>query len=450
MMADNEGTRVLVVDDDDKLRNTSKNLLLKAGFVTDVAVDGIEGIEMVRTSDYDVVLLDFQMPELDGIETLKRMKQIRPEVIIIMMTAYASRDNADEAISFNAYHYVSKPFDLKRVIQLIDDAKQAKAAVEEVAISGAHLEVDGAPKVFDAEDPIRDAFFLVNEANRGDLPVVILGEPGTGRELFAEVLHKNSARKSKRFITFTCHGIDRNNLEVRLFGREGGGAEGRREIGALEQSSGGTLLVQDIPQAEPDFTKRLLEAITTGTFTRLDGNKSLKINTRLMVSLSLNMADDLEGEGPLGGWARLARPHRILLEPLRNRRHELPHIFATLLRRQATVQGKSIVGFTDEAIECLTNYDWPGNIREASNIIDNALLREQGEQITTASLPGLFTDVAPETKEETYQEAMVSFERNYFRQLLDEHQGDLEQVASHAHLTVEQLLEKLKQLKVDI
>jgi DNA-binding NtrC family response regulator len=108
------------------------------------------------------------------------------------------------------------------------------------------------------------------------------------------------------------------------------------------------------------------------------------------------------------------------------------------------------VGFTDEAIECLTNYDWPGNIREASNIIDNALLREQGEQITTASLPGLFTDVAPETKEETYQEAMVSFERNYFRQLLDEHQGDLEQVASHAHLTVEQLLEKLKQLKVDI
>jgi DNA-binding NtrC family response regulator len=445
-----EITQVLVVDDDDRLRNTSMNLLLKAGFETDVAVDGIEGLEKLKSKDYDVVLLDFQMPELDGIETLKRIKEFRPDAIVIMMTAYASRDNAEEAIALNAYHYVSKPFDLNRAIQLINDAKKAKAAIAEAAVAGAHLVVGGVPEVFDAADSVRNAFFLVNEVNRGDPPVVIVGEPGTGRNRFAEVLHINSVRKAKKLIHFSCRGVDAEQPEARLFGREGAGEGKRREIGALEQSSGGTVLVRDLHEAEPSFAQRLLESLRTGTFSRVDSDKVHKINTRLCLLLPPEADDALDGEGPMGSWARTVEPRRVLLPPLRERRQELPQVLNTLLQRHAEAQGKATEGFAEDALNRLVAYDWPGNLREADNVLDNALLREKGSLITLTSLPSHIAEIASDAEESSYQEAMEAFERNYFIKLMKEHGGDVETVADHANLTVEQLKNKLIELKVEV
>ncbi len=452
MIATNEVTRVLVVDDDDRLRNTSQNLLLRAGFETEVAVDGLEGIKLLQASDYDVVLLDFQMPELDGIQTLKRIKEFRPEVIVIMMTAYASRDNADEAIALNAYDYVSKPFDLNRVVQLISDAKEAKAAIAEVSINGPILWKEGAAQVFDTEDPERNNFFLVNEVNRGDPPAVIVGEYGTGRTRLAEVLHVNSVRKTRKLITVACRGVATKDLEARLFGTEGGPAGGRREIGALERSSGGTLLVQDLHEVEPDLAHRLLEAARTGHFTRADSDRVHTINTRLILILPAEAAGEFEGDGPLGRWAKAAGPRLLTLPPLRERRDELPGILTALLRRHAEAQGKDVAGFSEDALERLIGYDWPGNLREADNILDNAVMRERGQLVTTASLPAQLMEAAekPSATEATYQEALASFERTYFQQLMDEHGGDLEQVARQSHLTVEELKKKLRQLKVEV
>ena len=369
--------KILIADDLEGMRSLLSGILKKDGYKITVADDGLSAVELFRKELSDAVIMDIKMPGMDGIEAMKRMKEIAPTVPIILMTAHGDVSTAVHAVKSGAYDYVTKPFDNEKIVIILKNALSELKLKREV--NALRTDGKGEALLFElmgSSDEIKKVFNQVNRVAPTDFTVILYGETGSGKELIARAIHNQSSRRENKIVTIDCGALPETLLESELFGYEKGaftGAE-KRKVGYVELASGGTLFLDEIGNLSLQMQGKLLRAIEEKRIKRLGGKEDIEINARIIVAGNKKLGELVKiGEFREDLFHRL-NEFTIEIPALRNRRRDIIQLSKRFLNEINVELNKNVSGFSTSAIECLFNYKWPGNVRELKNVIRKAVL----------------------------------------------------------------------------
>ncbi len=381
--------RVLVVDDDAGLRMALRDVLISSkNYEVEEAFDGIDAIEKVKKQSFDLVILDVDMPRLSGLEALKQIKALNPETIVLIMTAFATIDNAVQAVKDGAYNYISKPISGDDLLQILDKAIEAHKLISNVAASAPVLMEQG-KKIIGNTAQMQKVFSIIERVSRVDTPTLIRGASGTGKEVVAKAIHFNSSRKDEKFIAVNCSAIPENLFESEFFGHEKGSFTGadQRKIGKFQFAEGGTLFLDEVGDLPLHMQVKLLRVLQEKVFTPVGSLREIQTNVRIIAATNRPLEEMIkQGTFREDLFYRL-NVIPIFLPPLSERRSDIPIMINMFVRKFNQVHGKKVTGVEPAALQVLTGYDWPGNIRELENVIEHAFVMENSQQITLGSLP---------------------------------------------------------------
>jgi two-component system response regulator HydG len=389
--------RVVVADDEAASRNALATLLRAEGFDVTLAEDGQVGLTRVQEIAPDVLVTDLQMPGIDGIELLRRARESQPDLIVILMTAFADVETAVRAMHEGAEHYLSKPLQADELLLVIRRALDRRKLRDEATELRVRLKEKLRFDSIVGSSPAMQAVFdVVEQVARTKATVLITGESGTGKELVAQAIHENGPRASAPFVKLHCAALAETLLESELFGHERGaftGAAGRRE-GRFKQADGGTLFLDEIGEISPSIQVKLLRFLQERTFERVGGNETVKVDVRIIAATNRDLAAECaSGKFREDLYYRL-NVVNVEMPPLRARPSDLLPLAAHFLRRFAKENGKAIDGFAEDAIERITGYRWPGNVRELENVIERSVVLCDGPKLTAKYLPAGVSAVA--------------------------------------------------------
>jgi two-component system response regulator HydG len=381
---------ILLVEDDRNVLLSYQEILKPSGYEVVTADSGEAAERILRTSSIDVVITDLKMPKIGGLDVLRIAKQVDPETIVILITAYPTVDTAVEAMKTGACDYVIKPFSVEQLRAAVKDSLEKRKTKEAYRLLKSHLRSSFA--VGGLVGQSRALLKLLDEIRKVvavSANVLILGESGVGKEPVARAIHENSARKGRPFVPLNCAAIPETLLEAELFGYERGaftGAQATKE-GLLEASTGGTLFLDEFCELSPALQAKLLRALEEGAVRRLGGRKPITFDVRFMASTNRDIREEIRlGRFRQDLFFRI-NVIEILVPPLRERREDVPLLVVYFLEECSKGSGKAVEGITPEAMERLTQYDWPGNVRELKNAMERALAYATGPFITVQDLP---------------------------------------------------------------
>ncbi len=422
-MSNDNGIRILIAEDEQKLAEILASYLAGRGHSVRVTSDGRQALEAMRAESFDVALLDIVMPELDGLEVMRQIREdpAPPEVIII--TGNGTIDNAITAMKLGAYDYMTKPYRMAEIDVLVQRAWEKRQLARENQFLHQRLSrIDGAPVVETRYAPMQAVLDVIEKAAPSDAPVLITGESGTGKDLVARAIHHLSERAGS-FVDLNCAMLSDQNLETELFGYERGAFAGaaERKIGFLEMATNGTLYLDEVSELESRMQGRLLRALEHGSYFRLGGMQRVEIHTRLITATNSDL-DTLVGEGKFrGDLLYRINTVTIALPPLRERVVDIPLLAEHFLKR---FRGQGAPTLAPDAVEMLQAYEWPGNIRELRNVIERALLLHRGPVLSAADLP--ITQVKPAAGLPGSRVSLSDLERRHIESVLAHtgwHQG---------------------------
>jgi DNA-binding NtrC family response regulator len=381
--------RVLVVDDDQGLRFSVRQTLANAGkFITEEACDGLEAIEKIKGSHFDLVLLDVDMPRLNGLEALTLIKEHDPSIIVIIMTAYATIDDAVRTVKEGAYNYLSKPVKPDELVQLIARALNAQSMISNIAASAPIL-MEAGRKIIGSTAEMQKVFNIINRLSKVDTPVLIRGASGTGKELVARAIHFNSARKDEKFVGINCSAIPENLFESELFGHEKGSFTGasERKIGRFQYAEGGTLFLDELGDMPVMMQVKLLRVLQEKLFTPVGSNREIGTNVRVIAATNRPLEKMIQdGKFREDLFYRL-NVIPIFLPALAERKNDIETLLGSFINKFNKAHGRRIVGVSADALSVMKKYSWPGNIRELENVIEHAFILENSNMLTVGSLP---------------------------------------------------------------
>jgi DNA-binding NtrC family response regulator len=381
--------KILVADDERHIVEGLQMLLADDGLEVDTATDGKKAWEMVSKGGYAVVLADLRMPELDGLELFRKMRDAGIPSEMIIITGSASVDTAVQAMRQGAYDYLEKPLNIERLKALLPKAVEAyrvKQANKQLEEKLKNLTRFG--DLIGQSEEMREIYSMVEAAAPSNASLFIVGESGTGKELVARAIHDKSTRHKGPFIAINCAAFPREILENELFGHEKGAFTGaiNEKPGCFELADGGTLFLDEVAEMEADIQVKLLRALEQRSFRRLGGKKEIHVDIRVVSATNKNITRALEsGELRDDLFHRLA-VIPLTLPPLRERRGDVRLLAEHFLRRFSEENQKKIKGFAPEATEFINTYRWPGNVRELKNALERAVILCRGDQITLADL----------------------------------------------------------------
>ncbi len=446
--------RVLLIDDDINICKVLSHQLRKNGMETDTAYSGKEGLTLFRKGEYDIVLTDIQMPDMSGIEVLRHIRQENRQVVVILITAYGSVENAIEACKLGADDYITKPFGHEQLMFVIEKAVRLRELQQE----NLQLRQELVGKYrFDnmvaRSSRMENVLQMAGRVAQSDATVLILGESGTGKELLARAIHYNSLRKDKPFITVNCPSIPDNLLESELFGHVKGAYTGavKDRKGKFELADGGTLFLDEIGDLRGEVQAKLLRVLQEHEFERLGDSRPVKVNVRVLAATNKNLQKLIEeGKFREDLYYRLS-VFPITIPPLRERKEEIPFLVDFFLRRYAPDR-KLIVD--PEALETLRQYHWPGNIRELENVIERAVILASGDRISTDHLPShlLSGSAAPDRERPSPADEVLpleEIERHAIRLALEKAGGNRTRAAQLLKIPRHVLLYRLKKLGLE-
>jgi len=390
MTIDNVGIRVLVVDDDQAVREALGRTLEKLGFDVAVAVDGQEGLDRLRQGDVHILLADLKMPKLSGQELLRAAKAIAPDVEVIVITGHGTVEDAVEAMKEGAYDFITKPFKRVQLEKTIKKAAEKQALVLQNRALQQRLDaLQEAGQIIGSSSAMLQTLDLVNQVAPSTATVLIQGESGTGKELIANAIHHGSPRRDRPFIKVNCAALPETLLESELFGYERGAFTGAvtRKEGRFELADGGTLFMDEIGDLSSATQAKLLRVLQEGEFERLGGTRTLKVDVRLVAATNADLAMLVREKRFREDLFYRLNVIAIQIPPLRERREDIPLLAQHFLRRFAAKNAKTIDGFTEEALDLLQTYAWPGNVRELENVIERAVVLTRSSLISPADLP---------------------------------------------------------------
>jgi two-component system NtrC family response regulator len=381
----------MIIEDGKSQREMLKNFLLREGHGADEAASGEEGLAKINRGHYDLLLLDYKMPGMDGMEVLKEVKKLNPEIDVVIITAYGTVESAVEAMKAGALDYITKPIEFDDLLFLIGRVAERRILIKENEL----LRKELAQKGISTDDIVyisEKMESLVNMAGRvapSRANVLIYGESGTGKELFARLIHHLSPRAKRPMVVVNCGVLQENLLESELFGHEKGaytGASSKR-TGKAEEAEGGTLFLDEIGDIPPGIQVKLLRFLQEREFQRLGGNQTLQADVRVIAATNRDLEVRVkEGTFREDLFYRL-NVINLKLPPLRERKEDLRGLINHFLGSYARENRKNLKGITSEAFDLLMKYDYPGNVRELENIVERAVVIARDEVITTSDLP---------------------------------------------------------------
>ncbi len=368
--------RILIVDDELISRENLEHVLNKEGH-TVVSVDqGIKALKKLENTEFDLVLTDLKMKQVDGMEVLARTKEQYPDTEVIMITAYATVSTAIEAMRKGAYNYLPKPYKIDQLRLIVKRALEKKKLKDELrALKRDYKARVGSPMIIGKSRQMQEIIEMVGQLAPTDCSVLIFGETGTGKELIARAMHHQSNRAEARFLAINCGAFTEELLANELFGHEKGAFSGATstKIGLLEAARGGTVFLDEIGDMPPSMQVKLLRVMEGRSLLRVGGTQSIPVDIRVIAATNKDLEREVEaGRFRKDLYYRL-NVVSLQLPPLAERRHDIPLLAHHFRRRYAKALDKTIKEISDEAMDILTNYEYPGNIRELENIIERAV-----------------------------------------------------------------------------
>ncbi|GMV07131.1 MAG: sigma-54-dependent Fis family transcriptional regulator [Gemmatimonadota bacterium] len=392
--------KILIIDDDAGLRKSLTLILGDAGYEVVVAEDGEAGLVVANEQDPDIIMCDVRMPKLDGLGFLERYREDGGEALVLVMTAYGSLELAVEALKRGAYDYLPKPFGADEALLTVRKAEEREHLRKEVGRLRREVQLDRRfGEIVAGSGAMRKALDVVEKVARHDSPVLLMGASGTGKELVARLLHRESPRGAGPFVPVNCGGIPEQLLESEFFGFVRGAFTGadRDKAGLFEAADGGTLFLDEVGELPGSLQVKLLRALQEGEVRRLGSTETKRVSVRILSATNRDLEAAVEsGEFREDLYYRLAVVP-IHLPQLRTRREEIPELARHLLARHAERLGVAIEGIHADAMEVLLSYGWPGNIRELENVLERALVLCEGPFITVEDLPESVRRPAPDT-----------------------------------------------------
>jgi two-component system response regulator HydG len=383
---------VLVVDDDRANLDSVSRIFQREGLATLSASNGTEALELLRKPEVSVMVTDLMMPGMDGQELLKAARTIRPDVEVVLMTAYGTVETAVAAMKDGAYDFITKPLKRHSLVKSVQKALEKQALVAENKSLKAKLAEMGASggKAMVGQSPaFRAMMDTLRQAAPSTATVLLMGESGTGKELAARALHEHSNRAKGPFIAVNCAALPESILEAELFGVERGaytGAVARRE-GRFERAHGGTLFLDEVGEMPLSAQVKLLRVLQEGEIERLGGTQTVKVEVRLVAATNKDLQKEVaEGRFREDLYYRL-NVVEVRVPALASRREDIPLLADAFLRRFAAKNGKTLRGFSPEAQQILENYAWPGNVRELEHAVERAVVLAKNEVLEASDLP---------------------------------------------------------------
>ncbi len=390
---------LLIVDDDENMGQSIKDYFLSLNhphvyFEAYFIAHGKESFEFFKKNDIDIAVLDVRLKDMSGMELLKKMKEEKPQTDIILLTGYGSGEATLQALKLGAYDFLSKPFDLEALEKILVRAYEKKILINENRtihnkISLENSDLSSQDMAFIGQNSrIKEIISLINDISSTDCNVLIQGDSGTGKELIARLIHKNSLRNNELFFPINCGAIPENLLESELFGYEKGAFTGaaNRKLGLFEIANSGTLFLDEIGDLPLNFQVKLLRILEEGEFNRIGGTKIIKTNARVLSASNKNLKEEVEK-----GFFRRDLYYRLnvitlYLPSLKERKEDIPLLVDYFIKKQCQKIGKSAPSVSKEAMELLMTYEWPGNVRELQNLIDRIIILTPGLVITPEAI----------------------------------------------------------------
>jgi DNA-binding NtrC family response regulator len=443
-----ERTRILVVDDEEIVRESLSAWLQADGYTLEVAQDGPTALELVKAQPYAIMLVDLKMPGMDGLTVLDNVRKLRPEIALVIMTAYATVDTAVQAIKNGAYDYLVKPFDPEELSLMIEKIAAQQELARENALLRKELKREFRFQDLVSKSPAMQAIFdLVRAAAKSNATILVLGESGTGKEVLARAIHAESPRSEGPFVAVSCAALTETLLESELFGHEKGaftGALARRK-GRFEQAQGGTLFLDEIGDISPKLQLDLLRVLEDRRLSRIGGNEVTQVDVRVVAATNRDLKKAVaQGKFREDLFYRL-NVIPITLPPLRERREDVPLLVDHFLEQMNATSQKKIDGVSAEAMGLLMAHQWPGNIRELRNVLERGAVVSTSNVIQPENL-GLSEPVRapPPSEGPSALATLEEVEKRHIAFVLGEVHGNVTQAARTLGIDRATLYNKIK------
>ncbi|MDA8340139.1 MAG: sigma-54 dependent transcriptional regulator [Nitrospiraceae bacterium] len=384
-------SKILVVDDQKTVCYSLHRFLQSEGYNVHTATSGEDALSVLNDVKPDLVIMDVRMPEMDGLEVLKKIKESHPKVQVIMMTAFSTTEKAIYAIKLGAYDYLAKPFDNDELLIRVKDAIKTRELMEEVVTFDEVKDYAGGERIIGKSPQMLDIYKQIGRAAPTDATVLIRGESGTGKELIARAIYHYSNRADKPFLAINCSAIPEQLLESELFGYERGAFTGAdfKRIGKFEQCSGGTLFLDEIGDMTLPLQAKVLRVLQDGQFQRLGGTETIETDVRIITATNKN----LEEMGKSGTFREdlyyRINVVTINVPPLRERKEDIKELVHYFIQKYNKKLGKTIKGITADALKKLEEHPWHGNVRELENVIQKAMVFCNSDYLSMECCEGL-------------------------------------------------------------
>jgi len=419
--------QILIIDDEHVIGMVCRLILEEQDYAVDVCKTGKEGLEHVAQGQYDVILLDFKLPDMDGMDILKIIRRDQPGAYVIIMTAFSTVENAVEAMKAGAFDYLAKPFVDDELLFTVGKAVEKKRLVEEnLALRQQLIDTYGFSNIVGEDPNIRVIFNQITKVAPTDTTVLICGEPGTGKELFARAIHTYSKRATRQFIPLDCSTLSPNLLESELFGHVRGAFTGavKDTPGMFEVANKGTLFLDEVANLTLEIQGKLLRVLETRDFKPVGASQFKQTDTRILAATGRDLKAMVEAGTFRDDLYYRLNVFPLFLPPLRERKDDIPRLAYHFLRLFRRKLGKRLDGFTEDALEALRSHEWPGNVRQLKNVVERLAIVTDHPLLTSLDI---WDNLRPsrswgaETVPETLEELKEAKKR-----LLEQHFGQVE------------------------
>jgi DNA-binding NtrC family response regulator len=421
--------KLLIIDDERVALKNLEHVMKKEGYEVTATQSGQNALKLLEDQQFDVVLTDLKMEKVDGVQILKRCRELHPDTEVIMITGFATLESAVEAMKHGAFYYIAKPFKLDEVRKVVKEAVHKVALKRENRHLREQLEsYQGKVKIITQDAAMQKLLDVTRQVAPVDTNVLVSGESGTGKELFARYLHMNSARAGGPFFAINCGAFTEELLTNELFGHEKGAFTGAANMkkGLIEMASGGTLFLDEVTEMPTSMQVKLLRVIQERELLRVGGTEPVKVDVRLVAATNRDVQEAVRtGAFRQDLYFRL-NVVSLRIPPLSARKDDIPLLSYFFLKKYATLMKKPVTEISDEVVALLMNYDFPGNVRELENIMERGVALANGNTIELAHLPEDLKELSIKTfrKKEGKIPSLDEQEESYIKWVLNESGGN--------------------------